>query len=642
MKSCSFRSAALGIAMVVVGMLASATPAAADSVTNISSFTDPRGAMANTGGQLVRGLYGPFTVPANSEVHNAIDLNAPAPCQNCYITDMVPDLVDASSGNTVNLAQDIMLHHFVLINQAKADLVCPGGLQGGLGQRFFAAGNERTEMHLPSPYGYRNDATPTWRLIYHLVNKSTTQSKTVNIQVVYRYRTTGVAALPLWLDIDGCGDSEYTAPVGYSDTHSTWTSNLDGRFIGLAGHLHDVDITTLSKCLNNTDDDADGKVNDGCPAVNTAESGSQCDNNTDNDGDGRINDGCPVVGTAEGIEACPDHCPEKGHGIAVSTEIVGGPSGHYYGPIPPNRAPPGDLTGATVCRSEGYYGTTWAANQGDPWRGHLDTMSSCGIFNELPAGHQAEAYPAGGGFPIDGYPLKSGQVVKLHSEYQNDTGLPQTDVMGIVMAWLAPTTPGYARPSSATPMTIRFVPAFNSCGSGNTTHAAPLASPSCNPPVQKSNYLTVGTPDIPGNGFPANSTGYAIFKVVGESPINPNNGDQADVQVNGQITDVRRKANPAQTYTGQIQLNTTVRITDKYNVMDQATASDVPFNVTTNCSSGTCSFATSFDAAMPGVMKEGKRAVWELGQVKIFDGGSDDNVSTAGNTLFEVQGYYAP
>ena len=96
------------------------------------------------------------------------------------------------------------------------------------------------------------------------------------------------------------------------------------------------------------------------------------------------------------------------------------------------------------------------------------------------------------------------------------------------------------------------------------------------------------------------------------------------------------------TYTGQIQLNTTVRITDRYNVMDQATAQDVPFNVAANCTNGTCSFATSFDAATAGVIKEAKRSNWQLGQVKVFDGGADDNVSTAGNTLFEVQGYFVP
>ena len=256
--------------------------------------------------------------------------------------------------------------------------------------------------------------------------------------------------------------------------------------------------------------------------------------------DGRINDGCPVNGTAEGADACVDHCPAKGHGIAVSAEIVGGSSNTYYGPIPPNRAPPADLTGATVCRSEGYYGTPWA---GTAWRSHLDTMSTCGLQHELPGGASGGGLSAGRRLPDRRRTrLSAGEIVRLHSEYQNDTGAPQADVMGIMMAWLAPATPGYARPKAASPTNVRLVPAFNPCSGGNATHGAPLAQPSCNPPVQSSNYLTVGTPDTPGNGFPANSVGLATFKVVGESPINLDNGDQADVQVTGQLTDVRRKS----------------------------------------------------------------------------------------------------
>src|SRR6185436_20277445 len=97
---------------------------------------------------------------------------------------------------------------FVLINTARSDSVCPGGLEGQLGERFFASGNERSQMHLPGPFGYQNGSS-SWVLISHLVNKGAVQKK-VTIQVTYQYRTAGGAdAKPLWLDIDGCQDSEY-------------------------------------------------------------------------------------------------------------------------------------------------------------------------------------------------------------------------------------------------------------------------------------------------------------------------------------------------------------------------------------------------------------------------------------------------
>src|SRR5207253_8450882 len=55
---------------------------------------------------------------------------------------------------------------------------------------------------------------------------------------------------------------------------------------------------------------------------------------------------------------------------------------------------------------------------------------------------------------------------------------------------------GYARPKGATPLHVSLVPAFAACAPpGNRTHGAPLAYPSCAPPVQTSSFLTVGTPD---------------------------------------------------------------------------------------------------------------------------------------------------
>ena len=40
---------------------------------------------------------------------------------------------------------------------------------------------------------------------------------------------------------------------------------------------------------------------------------------------------------------------------------------------------------------------------------------------------------------------------------------------------------------------------------------------------------------------------------------------------------------------------------------------------------------------------EGKRAIWQLGQVQVFDGGPDGTAATpSGNTLFAVQGVFVP
>jgi hypothetical protein len=608
----------LGVPAVLLGMLVFAVSvfgiagtAAADSMTTLPSFSDPRGAMPARPGHIIkRARYGPFNVPANGQLHNNIKLNASPPCQDCWITDMVPSLVYESDPNNVNgtvanLHNNAMMHHFVLLNPDKSDAVCPGGAQGSFGERFFAAGNERSQMHLPSPYGYYNGAaTSAWRLIYHLVNKQSVP-KNLSIEVVYQYRPNthavpGEAATPLWLDIDGCVDSEYTAPVGYSDTHADWSSTLNGRVIAINGHLHDVDITNASPC--------------------------------------------------------PDHCPAQGHGIAVSAEVIGAPASDYFGPIPPNNSPPADLTSATLCRSEGYYGTSWAVAGGNQWRGHLDTMSSCGINTDLLPTAQSQAFPDGGEYTFEGYPIKAGQVIRLHSEYQNNTGAPQTDVMGIMVAYLAPRDPGYPRPISATPVQVSLVPAYNQCTAPNRVHGPPDfpggASPdgSCNPPAQSSAQLTVGTSDA--NGASPNSRGSVRWAVI---PGDANTtADEADVRLKVSLTDVRTKATGLPDYTGQLQMRSVLRVIDRYNGPSEVgVGQDRPFNVTVPCATtgpstganavgSTCTVNTTADALLSGTVKETRRSIWQLGQVQVFDGGPDGVVSTNPNTLFAVQGIFVP
>ena len=46
---------------------------------------------------------------------------------------------------------------------------------------------------------------------------------------------------------------------------------------------------------------------------------------------------------------------------------------------------------------------------------------------------------------------------------------------------------------------------------------------------------------------------------------------------------------------------------------------------------------------IPGVVPEGKRALWEMEQVQVRDGGPDgDAASTADNELFLKQGVFVP
>ena len=43
-----------------------------------------------------------------------------------------------------------------------------------------------------------------------------------------------------------------------------------------------------------------------------------------------------------------------------------------------------------------------------------------------------------------------------------------------------------------------------------------------------------------------------------------------------------------------------------------------------------------------GLVPEGKRSIWEFGQVTVNDGGADGLVSTGPNTVFAKQGIFIP
>jgi stress up-regulated protein Nod 19 len=211
--------------------------------------------------------YGPYTIPAGGgdphdhdsmgQIPNKIVTNIAKPCTSCTIIAVTPNLV-YSDGTKANLDTGPMLHHamFAASGGGKSDATCAGKGPGLLGERFFAAGNERTAVDLTSlPYGYKVGSSETWNMVFDLMNWETT-SKTVKIRMTYKYGTgsdhTSRAALrPVWLDLDQCSlDSEVSVPNGISDSHYDWKTTFAGKLIAAAGHIHDhgvnIEITNES------------------------------------------------------------------------------------------------------------------------------------------------------------------------------------------------------------------------------------------------------------------------------------------------------------------------------------------------------------------------------------------------------------
>jgi hypothetical protein len=288
--------------------------------------------------------------------------------------------------------------------------------------------------------------------------------------------------------------------------------------------------------------------------------------------------------------------------------------------------------------------------------------SSGQIIQHYTPGNEADFYalaldPDNASFWVAGY--SSGHVYKVNiasgstsTNFVAPLTVVDTGVGGIAVYGDGTADPGFPRPKGATPMRASLVPAFKPCTAPNRTHGSPLVRNSCAPPVQQSSFLTVGSPDA--NGAAANSQASVLFSVVAGNTATP--ADEADVQIKTSITDVRNKTGLGD-YTGQLQLSTSLRSTDRYNSQEQqtqpfndtATGQDTTFNVTIPCASTTatnigsnCVLNTTADAVVPAMIKESVRQNLQMGTVQVFDGGSDGLVSTSGNTLFMDQGWFTP
>jgi len=212
----------------------------------------------------------------------------------------------------------------------------------------------------------------------------------------------------------------------------------------------------------------------------------------------------------------------------------------------------------------------------------------------------------------------------------------------------------YPRPKSASPLRVPLVPSYALCTAPNRTHGPPLAFGSCNPPSQTSPHITVGTPDA--NGAAANSVGHLLLRVFpGNFPP-----DEADVLIDLELSDVRcvstggtcgpanDRAGPD--YTGELRLELVVQLTDKSVPGDPKTTQEftlpiqVPCSATSSAATGAvCSVYTYANVVLPGSAREGKRAIWQLRKVRVFDGGADGDADTAGdNHPFGSQGIFVP
>ena len=195
---------------------------------------------------------------------------------------------------------------------------------------------------------------------------------------------------------------------------------------------------------------------------------------------------------------------------------------------------------------------------------------------------------------------------------------------------------------------MALVPAYSQCTSPNTVHGLPLNSQSCTPPVPGSTFLTTGSPDA--NGLSTRMT--ASLRLIARLGVTSTPADEADVRIVVNATDVRRRSDLTD-YTGQLEGRLSLRITDRVNGAtgrDSATVTSAPFDFPVPCAAtggttnvgSTCSLDSTADAIMPGAVLEDRRTIWQVDEVRLFDGGADGQAGTQDNTLFLRQGVFVP
>jgi hypothetical protein len=208
--------------------------------------------------------YGPFTLGPGQEVQGSPSSGMPRPSGAFGLQFAQFGLVD-EAGTPIS-AHDVHLHHIVMTTSARQDRLCPGRRE-----RFIGSGMERTPINIWGPYTYLVGANDQWGSIYHLMNTTPagTPAKTMYIEYTLRFQpganaTNTRPVTPLFLDVTGCGNSQYDVPGngGPGSVHTatrSWTAPADGIAVFAGGHLHDRGIDITLK------DETSGQV--GCQGV---------------------------------------------------------------------------------------------------------------------------------------------------------------------------------------------------------------------------------------------------------------------------------------------------------------------------------------------------------------------------------------
>jgi hypothetical protein len=257
----------------------------------------------------------------------------------------------------------------------------------------------------------------------------------------------------------------------------------------------------------------------------------------------------------------------------------------------------------------------------------------------------------------DPFPVTQNDLFMINADGTGEQRLTDTpDVSETSPAWQPVPQDGYVHPRTASPLYVSLVPAFERCSDPNREHGPPLAFGSCAPPAERAGFMTFGS-------APAATSPRSVGHVrLGVTPGDPDSVNRADLKISASLSDVRRGFDLADG-PGSLELVLPIRITDlssgPFGSDHQATVTDLdnymtnPLRVLLPCAEtadptvgSTCSVATTVNALLPWQPQpvlERRRAIWQLDQLAVWDGGEDGYIeSRDDNTVLAVQGVFVP
>jgi TolB protein len=236
------------------------------------------------------------------------------------------------------------------------------------------------------------------------------------------------------------------------------------------------------------------------------------------------------------------------------------------------------------------------------------------------------------------------EIWTMNADGSNKVQITSNAFLDMQPAWQPLPINTYPRPSgSRRRQYFSLVPAFTPCTSGNRNHGPPLSGPSCTPAVMTSPNLTTKS----------NWTGFLALKIIAGNPAN--GFDDAKVKFTSKVYGLYRK-DTGRGYNKEIRFEVQVQMTDRTNTphpggSGAGTAQPITLAWTVPCfrettdqfSQGICALSLKDDVLGPNLVPEGKRSIWEISQVRVYDGGADSDADTlADNRLLGTQGLFVP